>query len=116
MSSFTCFALSLAARRTTRYGSSRRTVITSCGTCYGKGPAQRYAMDDRGDAVPIPFVPCAECGLQYPSRNRAIPSPSPSAVPSSFADGCFGLDPVCGQHVGWISSLALYDVAPEPAP
>jgi len=53
----------------------------TCRTCHGKGPVPQFRMNERGGVVPLPFVPCAECGLAWPTE-APLPSPSFSSLVS----------------------------------
>lgn len=64
-----------------------------CKTCHGRGPVSRWVVSDRGDMVPLPFQPCAGCGLDWPSETLSplvILSPGqrrpPRPAPVSYAN------------------------------
>lgn len=66
-----------------------------CRTCHGNGPAAKYRWDEAwGQMVPLPFVPCPECGLEYPAEKQSLPSSLPAvfnAIMVPCGDQCLSV-------------------------
>lgn len=51
----------------------------ACKECGGRGPVPRWENTERGDRIPLPFVACSACGLDWPTEPAyAVPPPLPS--------------------------------------